>query len=278
VFEGQHVNIIRCYGITQDPNTKDYIMVMEYAEHGNLKNYLNKNLNLNWYTKIDILYNIVKGLEEIHKNELIHRDLHAGNIVILSKLPCVTDMGLCKPANYKEIEDKIYGVLSYVAPEILQKQPYTQTSDIYSFGIIMYEVISGLHPYYDMVYNDHLALYICNGGRPRFNIIVPQLILHLIKRCLDANPLNRPTVKEIKEILSRWMNEINYNYQTELIKQINETEEFNSLLDESIPSMEFSKATYASRILDYDLPKPVNSDDYYEQYDNISNMKYSGIL
>jgi len=102
VFEGQHVNIIRCYGITQDPNTKDYIMVMEYAEHGNLKNYLNKNLKLNWYNKIDILYNIAKGLEEIHKNELIHRDLHAGNVVILGKLPCITDMGLCKPAKSKK--------------------------------------------------------------------------------------------------------------------------------------------------------------------------------
>jgi len=143
----------------------------------------------------------------------------------------------------------------------------------------MYEVISGLSPYYNMVHNEYLALYICNGGRPRFNIKVPQLILHLIKRCLDANPLNRPTAKEIKEILSGWMNEINYNYQTELIKQINEAEGFNnSLLNKSTLSMEYSKATYASRILDYDLPKPVNSDDYYEQYDNISNMKYSGIL
>ncbi len=243
---------------------------MEYAEHGNLRNYLNNNPNLNWYNKIDILYNIAKGLEEIHKNELIHRDVHVGNVVILSKLPCITDMGLCKPANYKEIKDtknKIYGVLSYVAPEILRKQPYTQTSDIYSFGIIMYEVISELPPYHDKEHDVNLAINICQGLRPRFNIKVPQLILHLIKRCLDANPLNRPTAKEIKEILSIWKLEIYSNDQTELIKQIEEAEEIN----DTLPAL-----TRLSRLINFsNLPEPKNYDNYYEQYDNI--MGYSGI-
>src|SRR5205809_545069 len=83
-----------------------------------------------------------------------------------------------------------------------------------------YEVISGLPPYHDACHDQNLALKICQGLRPRFNIKVPQLIVHLIKKCLDANPLNRPTINEIIDILYPWR--IEFNDQTELQKQIKE--------------------------------------------------------
>src|SRR6266498_3473462 len=96
----------------------------------------------------------------------------------------ITDMGLCKPADYnasENMEKKIYGDLPYMAPEILRGQNSTKASDIYSFGIIMYEVISGLPPYHDVSHDKILAIKICQGLRPNFNIKVPQLIVHLIK-------------------------------------------------------------------------------------------------
>ncbi|RIA87506.1 kinase-like domain-containing protein, partial [Glomus cerebriforme] len=122
-------------------------MVLDYAENGSLRNYLDTNVKLSWEDKIENLYWIANGLEQIHANELIHRDLHIGNILhrgILST--CITDMGLCKPADYiatENTKNSIYGVLPYIAPEILRGQNYTKAADIYSFGIIMYEVISG---------------------------------------------------------------------------------------------------------------------------------------
>ena len=76
----------------------------------------------------------------------------------------------------------MYGVLPYIAPEILRGQSYTKAADIYSFGIIMYEVISGLPPYHDLSHDEYLAIKICHGLRPRFNIKVPQLIVDLIKK------------------------------------------------------------------------------------------------
>ncbi|GBC02370.1 hypothetical protein RclHR1_00460008 [Rhizophagus clarus] len=97
-------------------------------------------------------------------------------------------MGLCKPANYSELENaenKIYGVLAYLAPEILRGQDYTKASDIYSFGL-----------------------------RPSFNMKVPQLILDLIKRCLDANPLNRPEMKYLARTFSEWVTELKDYYDT----------------------------------------------------------------
>ena len=96
----------------------------------------------------------------------------------------------------------------------------------------MYEVISGLPPYHDVSHDKNLAMKICLGFRPRFNIKVPQLIVHLIKRCLDANPLNRPTALEIEDILYQWYWDFDKpNEQIELKKQIKEAEEiYNEMI------------------------------------------------
>ncbi|GET64735.1 kinase-like domain-containing protein [Rhizophagus irregularis DAOM 181602=DAOM 197198] len=284
------MNVIIAYGITQDPETKNYMMVLEYAENGSLRNYLNKNYSeLDWENKLKNLLNIASGLEKIHENELTHRDLHIGNVLMNHSQTIITDMGLCKPADYKESEsakNKIYGVLPYISPEILRGQNYTKASDIYSFGIIMYEVISGLPPYHDVSHDENLAIKICQGLRPRFNIKVPQLIIHLIKRCLDANPLNRPTANEIEEILNQWYRE--FSNLIELQKQIKEAEEINhSLSTSSIPLTNLgltyethSEAVYTSRLLNFNnLPEPKNSDDYYdERNDNIISENFSESL
>src|SRR6266496_1845337 len=92
----------------------------------------------------------------------------------------------------------------------------------------MYEVFSGLPPYHDVSHDKSLAIKICLGFRPRFNIKVSQLIVHLIKKCLDANPLNRPTAEVVENILAQWWTK-NDN-QIELEKQIKEAKEINDNL------------------------------------------------
>ncbi|GET54297.1 kinase-like domain-containing protein [Rhizophagus irregularis DAOM 181602=DAOM 197198] len=283
--------IIKLYGITQDPKEKNYIMVLDYAEHGNLRNYLDIKYNyLNWNNKISYLHKIAHGLRDIHEKELIHRDLHIGNILRLKNHTCITDMGLCKPADYNAPENaknKLYGILPYIAPEILRGQNYTKAADIYSFGIIMYEVISGLPPYYDVGHDINLAVKICKGFRPRFNIKVPQLIVHLIKKCLDANPLNRLKAEEIERTLSQWFREsfdpgsnkyAEINNQIKEAEMINKKSPINSTNSLGISYKTHSEAIYTSRLLNFsNLPEPKNSDDYYEENDNIISMKFSGI-
>jgi serine/threonine protein kinase len=276
--------IIEFYGITQDPETKDYIMVLKYAEKESLRNYLDANYNkLNWNNKINHILEIARGLDCIHKNGFIHRDLHSGNILMSVFYMWIADMGLCKPADYnpsKNAKNNIYGVLPYVAPEVLRGQDHTKAADIYSFGIIMYEMISGLPPYHDNSHDENLAIKICKGLRPRFNIKVPQLIIHLIKKCVDADPLNRPKAEESKEILSKLYRElynIHYFKNAEIRKQIEEAEMINNELPTSELSTSLgisyethSEAIYTSRLLNFsNLPEPKNSDDYYKQNDNI---------
>jgi len=156
-------------------------MVMQYIEGGDLRKYL-KNKNLSFKDKLLRLVNIAQGLKDIHQKNLVHQDFHSGNILNSDIQSFITDLGLCKPVN--EInKDEVYGVLPYVAPEVLRKEGYTPASDIYSWGIVAYEVISGKPPYCDIPHTGPLAAYICSGVRPRFEAKIPALLKNLIERC-----------------------------------------------------------------------------------------------
>ncbi|GES73472.1 kinase-like domain-containing protein [Rhizophagus clarus] len=105
--------IIKVYGITQDPETKDYMMVLKYADNGSLRKYLNENYGeLNWEKKVKYLGNIAFGLHHIHRKELIHRDLHNGNVLMQSfHCAAITDMGLyANPLNRPKATE-IYDIL-----------------------------------------------------------------------------------------------------------------------------------------------------------------------
>jgi len=140
---------------------------------------------LSLQNKLNNLVSIAQGLKDIHQKDLVHRDFHSGNILKgIEKTAClITDLGLCKPVNEAEQENKIYGVLPYIAPEVLYGKPYTQASDIYSFGIVAYEIFSGSLPYHDVAHDVYLAVKICQGLRPQFNIKIPPLLKNLINRC-----------------------------------------------------------------------------------------------
>src|SRR5581483_4672042 len=219
--------IIKCYGITKDPETNNFIIVMHYASDGSLRQSLNKNFNsMGWWKKFRIIHNISEGLDDIHKKSLIHQDFHSGNILQHSKITYITDLGLCKPAD-KKSDKNVYGVLPYVAPEVLRGKEYTQASDIYGLGIIIYEVFNGLPPYHDMAHDEFLAVKIFQGIRPKFMIKVPQLLEDIAKRCVDADPIKRPTAGDLYKNFRKWYHEASYDKNSEIIKQIKEADEFN---------------------------------------------------
>ncbi|RIB07213.1 kinase-like domain-containing protein, partial [Gigaspora rosea] len=102
----------------------------------------------------------------------------------------------------------IYGVLPYIAPEVLQGKLFTKASDIYSFGMIMWENSSGNFVFSDYKNNDsNLAIEICfKELRP--NILKGTAICYaeLLKRCWDKNPNNRPSAIEVHETILKWKN------------------------------------------------------------------------
>ncbi|CAG8644108.1 3372_t:CDS:2 [Acaulospora morrowiae] len=203
-------NTVECFGITKDPNTKKFMIIMNFMEDGSLRDYIrNKFSTLTWNQKLEILYTAANGLYNIHEAKLIHQDLHTGNFVLSGQSSFVTDFGFCQPANYKSPEgakkNEIFGVLAYLAPEILCGGKHTMATDIYSFGIIMNEVASGCPPFYNRPHNTDLALKITQGFRPEINKnITPLFVIDLIERCWSQNPEDRPQAKELQKYLSDW--------------------------------------------------------------------------
>ncbi|RIB18894.1 kinase-like domain-containing protein, partial [Gigaspora rosea] len=176
-------------------------IVMQYAKQGSLRKLLDSKYNdLDWNFKVVILYYIADGLNTIHEAKLVHKDFHSGNIVNENMFSSfITDFGLCKPVSQDSSSNEVYGALPYIDPIVLYKggKGYTQKSDIYSFGIIMSEVFNGYPPYHDILHDDKLSFKICNGLRPEIKCKVPQLLLDLMNKCLDAEPQTRPTAKEL---------------------------------------------------------------------------------
>ena len=145
-------------------------------------------------------------LEGIHKLNLVHGDFHNGNMLCdNNSVNCyISDLGLCRPANQPNTKNDIYGVLPYIAPEVLRGKPCTKAADIYSFGIIMWEMTSGVSAYHNIPHDLNLSLNVCRGIRPEIIEGTMPEYVELMKRCWDNDPEKRPTANELKLIFSKW--------------------------------------------------------------------------
>ncbi|RHZ58660.1 hypothetical protein Glove_372g51 [Diversispora epigaea] len=252
---------IAIYGITKNPTENKYMMVMQCARYGSLRKMLNHNFKrLTWKHKIRHLYYIALGLARIHETGLMHKDLHSGNIVNETKTSSyITGFGLCKPVTENDPE-KIYGVIPFMAPETLSRGEYTQESDIYSFGMIMYEVFTSYPPYYNIPHNENLVISICEGQKPEIMCEIPQLLKNLMEKCWDTDPSNRPKAIELKSQLKEYSN---YNYSSEIGRQTEKANEANKLNKNFIqydPKMTHPQAIYISRHLPFLKSKKVEHD------------------
>ncbi|PKC67531.1 kinase-like protein [Rhizophagus irregularis] len=207
----QSASLAGTFGITKDP-TSNYMIVMKYYENGNLYQYLDHcNGILSWRDMIDILWGIAGGLERIHSEGKIHGNLHGGNLLVedekVSTDARIADVGLHGPCNNDINNGSIqrYGVLPYVAPEVLRGDNYNIASDIYSFGIVMNTLATGKRPWYNRAHDINLAKDICDGKRLEIPDDTPNFYSELMQQCWDNDPENRSTAFYLNEKLGEWI-------------------------------------------------------------------------
>ncbi|CAB4414429.1 unnamed protein product [Rhizophagus irregularis] len=86
-------NGFECYGVTQDPHTHKYFIVTDYYRKGDLRHYFRCHArNLNWSKKLDMLLQLARDLRNIHNADLVHKDLHSGNVLV-DTITCISDLG-----------------------------------------------------------------------------------------------------------------------------------------------------------------------------------------
>jgi serine/threonine protein kinase len=234
------------------------MVVMQYANKGNLRGNLTEIVKSNWSKKLYKLYRIISGLNELHRQNLIHCDFHDGNILNHNEDVYISDLGLCQPVKSFLKQYDIYGIIPFMAPEILRGKTYTPASDIYSFSMIMWEFTSGIPPFNDREHGLQLSLSICKGERPKIIGNTPQCYVDLMEKCWNEDPLKRPSAFQVKNIIKKWIilpkmeiKNINEELKCNVMEFINAPPVgHNILATESHP-----QACYTSRLLDFTSKK-----------------------
>ena len=175
------------------------MIIMSYYSLGDLINYITKDFySVSWKKKLENLRMIIDGLYELHFAEIVHRDFHSGNIFFdKDNKTIIGDLGLSKSATTTDDDNENYGIIPYMAPEIFQGQKYTKASDIYSFGMIMWEFMTGRRPFWDRNHDTDLIIEIMDGLRPPIVTNAPEGYIELMKDCWHSDPKKRPAIHSI---------------------------------------------------------------------------------
>ncbi|PKY57997.1 kinase-like protein [Rhizophagus irregularis] len=195
-------HVLRCFGVSRWEDTGDFIVVTSYAKDGNLRQYIRKKVgNFPWIKRLITLKDIAKGLEIIHNSGYVHRDLHTGNILRHGSWTMISDLGLTWSQDSVST-DELFGVLEYMAPEILSGGQYSSASDIYSFAMIMYEIASGKIPFHHEEINPS---NIIQGYRSEITFATPFIYTELMKSCWESDPKKRPSASLLVKTFDDWI-------------------------------------------------------------------------
>ena len=189
-----HPNIVEMYDVGEDDG--QYYIVMEYVDGKTLKQILKQRGKLSITEVVDIMLQLTDGMAHAHDAYIIHRDIKPQNIMILSNgMIKITDFGVATAMNSTQLTqtNSVMGTVHYLPPEQAQGKGSTIRSDIYSMGIMMYELLTGLVPYKGENAVE-IALKHLKEPLPsvrKINANIPQSIENVIIRATAKNPKNR---------------------------------------------------------------------------------------
>ncbi|RIB25823.1 kinase-like domain-containing protein [Gigaspora rosea] len=203
-----HPNIVKFYGITKDPSSNYYVMIMKSVDGGCLRDYLMKNFSkLQWSRQLVVAIEIAEGLEYLHKNDISHLDLNSKIILVCKEEKMViAGFGIPERANKASFSTSIVrGMAAYIEPQCLKDQYYERDmrSDIYSLGVILWEISSGKPPYKSFQDEYQTLFHVNEGGREKPVDGTNPEYVELYKLCWDEDPAKRPDIKSVLETLKR---------------------------------------------------------------------------
>ena len=148
----QHPNIVGLIDLFE--NSDYYYIVLEYMQGKDLFDYLSSRaFKIGEQRAKEIAYQIGIGIKYLHNYGIVYRDLKLENVMMSDEsdtaIPKLADFGLAKMIGPNEKANEPFGTLGYVAPEILRKEPYSFSCDLWSYGCVIYALLSGSLPFDD---------------------------------------------------------------------------------------------------------------------------------
>ncbi|KAF4108704.1 mitogen-activated protein kinase kinase kinase 13 isoform X2 [Onychostoma macrolepis] len=192
----KHPNIISFKGVcTQAPC---YCIIMEYCAQGQLYEVLRAGRKISPRLLVDWASGIASGMNYLHLHKIIHRDLKSPNVLVTqSDNVKISDFGTSKELSDKSTKMSFAGTVAWMAPEVIRNEPVSEKVDIWSFGVVLWELLTGEIPYKDV---DSSAI-IWGVGSNSLHLPVPSTCPDgfkiLMKQTWQGKPRNRPSFRQI---------------------------------------------------------------------------------
>eukprot|EP01104_Vermistella_antarctica_P017297 TRINITY_DN6101_c0_g1_i1.p1 TRINITY_DN6101_c0_g1~~TRINITY_DN6101_c0_g1_i1.p1 ORF type:complete len:869 (+),score=173.02 TRINITY_DN6101_c0_g1_i1:217-2823(+) len=193
----QHPQIVHFLGANLEP--PNVCLLAEYMCRGNLSTVLRNNPELSWDIKLQMALDTALGMLYLHSHSppIVHRDLKSLNLLVDEKFRVkVADFGLSKVTSGASLNSKV-GSLNWCAPEILlRSSPYTTKGDVYSMGMVLWELITHQAPFFKM-HPLQIVRAIDQGKLPAVPAGAPDAYGRLVKDCWQSDPIQRPSFKGV---------------------------------------------------------------------------------
>ncbi|KAK7394352.1 hypothetical protein VNO78_14875 [Psophocarpus tetragonolobus] len=209
-----HRNLVNLLGYCIDKG--QLMLVYEFMSNGSLENLLyGEEKELSWEERLQIAIDISHGIEYLHEGAVppvVHRDLKSANILLDHSMRAkVSDFGFSKEEIFDGRNSGLKGTYGYMDPAYISSSKFTVKSDIYSFGIIIFELITAIHPHQNLMEYINLAAMDYDGvdgilakqlvGKCNFEEV--RKLAKIAHKCLQKSPRKRPSIGEVSQGILR---------------------------------------------------------------------------
>lgn len=198
----RHPNICRLLGACMDPPHR--CLVVELLSRGSMWGVLRTNRSMDEATRFGFVNDTAKGMSYLHNFQppILHRDLKSPNLLVDNQFNIkISDFGLARVKAHVQTMTGNCGTVQWMAPEVLANQKYTEKADVFSFGIVVWEIVTGECPY-DGMSQIQAALGVLNRNlRPVIPRSCPPFLAQLMKACWARQPELRPSFLQVVRAL-----------------------------------------------------------------------------
>ncbi|XP_058220611.1 serine/threonine-protein kinase STY46-like isoform X2 [Rhododendron vialii] len=204
----RHKNVVQFIGACTRPPS--LCIVTEFMSRGSVFDYLHKQKGIfKLPAMLKVAIDVSKGMNYLHHNKIVHRDLKAANLLMdENDVVKVADFGVAKVQTPTGVMTAETGTYRWMAPEVIEHKPYDGKADVFSFGIVLWELLTGKVPYEQLTPLQAAVGVVQKGLRPLVPPNTHPKMAALLERCWQQNPSSRPDFSEITEMLHQILNEV----------------------------------------------------------------------